>query len=508
MAVTDYAYDVLTPDSVITDTPEWVDKVYSIDEQNYVHGGLHGYANVPHEQLANRTAYLKAVSENTDSRLTNLSARLDNAQTTILNEIAALHTQDTALQAEITRVELESKEADTTLTMSVDKLVIHVDELEQQLNTHTHNYAGSDEPGGDALTVKTVQSGDRMYVTGVTPSAINKLQRSTMVQIIGGTVKAAEFDGDLRGNATTASRLKTPFNLTVSGDVAGVAVVDGSVDVNMPLALARQPAVHAGWYGPREDIVMDTVASFIMPALHINSVGLVTDIEDHVITLPNLTRSRTTGASPAEGKLLLVGANDAEDVSETHTQLGAYIVDGQLYSLDEPVVSVYRHQDIVNKTYNGFTLGSACERGVDNTPGGTLGSQALVTSDALAQSLLKVTTEVASGLIAGVVMGASADAGNVMVADKVARKMGMSRVTVSTDGDMTAKSVDAEEITTEKLAVANELTIPGGKLWVDTAAVTASADTTPIVNAALETLRQRVSRLEAAVEALQGGGTP
>ena len=503
MAVTDYAYDTLTPNSVIEERAEWVEEVYSIDEQNYVHGGLHGYANVPHEQLTNRTAYLKAMLENADSRLTNLSARLDNTQTTMLNEVAALHNQDTVLQEEINRVERNGMEADNALSNRIVQLSARVDDIEERLNTHVHNYAGSDSPGGDALTLRTTPGGDRMYLVGVTPSAITSVQRSTTVQVIGSTVKAAEFDGDLRGSATMAGRLKTPFNLTVSGDVSGLAVIDGSVDVNLALTLSRQPAVHAGWYGPREDITMDNVTSFIMPAMHINASGIVTDIEEHVVTLPSLTRSRTTGALQADGKLLLIGAEAAEDVSVTHTQEGAYVIDGQLYSLDEPVVSVYRQQDIVNKTYNGFTLGSACERGVDNTPGGTLGSQALITSDAVAQALLSVSTEITSGLITGVTTGDATTAGNLLVADKEAHKMGMSSATVTADGELRADTVAVNT-----MKVANELNIPGGKLWIDTAVVTASADTSSAVDAALETLRQRISRLEAAVEALQGGGTP
>jgi uncharacterized protein YigA (DUF484 family) len=55
--------------------------------------------------------------------------------------------------------------------------------------------------------------------------------------------------------------------------------------------------------------------------------------------------------------------------------------------------------------------------------------------------------------------------------------------------------------------VLNELEIPGGKLWIDDAVVSASADAASAVDAAVETLRQRISRLEAEVEQLRGEGS-
>ena len=45
--------------AVIDDKPVWEAKITQIDPNDPVQGGAGGVDNVPHEQLANRTAYLK-----------------------------------------------------------------------------------------------------------------------------------------------------------------------------------------------------------------------------------------------------------------------------------------------------------------------------------------------------------------------------------------------------------------------------------------------------------------
>ena len=38
--------DQLTENSNITEENKWEDKIYEIDEQDYVHGGVHGFDNI------------------------------------------------------------------------------------------------------------------------------------------------------------------------------------------------------------------------------------------------------------------------------------------------------------------------------------------------------------------------------------------------------------------------------------------------------------------------------
>jgi flagellar motility protein MotE (MotC chaperone) len=64
--------DQLTENSNVTEENKWEDKIYEIDEQDYVHGGVHGFDNIPHEQLANRTAFLKTTCENIITDIANL----------------------------------------------------------------------------------------------------------------------------------------------------------------------------------------------------------------------------------------------------------------------------------------------------------------------------------------------------------------------------------------------------------------------------------------------------
>lgn len=54
-----------------------------------------------------------------------------------------------------------------------------------------------------------------------------------------GNITANEFIGNLRGNATSADKWKTPRSLTLTGDATGTVVMDGSEDVELETTIAR-----------------------------------------------------------------------------------------------------------------------------------------------------------------------------------------------------------------------------------------------------------------------------
>lgn len=62
--------DVLTENSVVQEKDTWENTIYLIDEQDYVHGGVDGYDNIPHQQLANRTKFLKTTCDKLRKDLT------------------------------------------------------------------------------------------------------------------------------------------------------------------------------------------------------------------------------------------------------------------------------------------------------------------------------------------------------------------------------------------------------------------------------------------------------
>lgn len=88
-------------------------------------------------------------------------------------------------------------------------------------------------------------------------------------------------------------------------------------------------------------------------------------------------------------KLFLVGAESQTANPQTSTNSKNYVgTDGHLYSNEKQVVNVSDTQTVSNKaftnsTYDGYTLGDACAKGVDSTDGGTAGSNALITSGAV-----------------------------------------------------------------------------------------------------------------------------
>ena len=71
-----------------------------------------------------------------------------------------------------------------------------------------------------------------------------------------GNITANEFIGNLRGNADTASKWKTPRRLTLTGDATGSALMDGSEDVSLETTIERSASAdHATtadkWTTPR-----------------------------------------------------------------------------------------------------------------------------------------------------------------------------------------------------------------------------------------------------------------
>ena len=73
----------------------------------------------------------------------------------------------------------------------------------------------------------------------------------------------------------------------------------------------------------------------------------------------------TAGSTDSSSKLFLVGATSQATNPQTYSQDTAYVgTDGHLYSNSKKVVNLSDSQALTNKTYNGYTLGAACAKGV------------------------------------------------------------------------------------------------------------------------------------------------
>ena len=73
----------------------------------------------------------------------------------------------------------------------------------------------------------------------------------------------------------------------------------------------------------------------------------------------------TAGSTDSSSKLFLIGATSQAANPQTYSQDTTYVgTDGHLYSDSKQVVNLSGSQALTNKTYDGYTLGAACEKGV------------------------------------------------------------------------------------------------------------------------------------------------
>ena len=108
-------------------------------------------------------------------------------------------------------------------------------------------------------------------------------------------------------------------------------------------------------------------------------------ISDGTATWSSITDTdtkNTAGSTNSSSKLFLVGATSQATNPQTYSHDTAYVgTDGHLYSDSKQVVNLSGSQSLTNKTYNGYTLGAACAKGVATSVAS--GNTSLVTSGAV-----------------------------------------------------------------------------------------------------------------------------
>lgn len=121
---------------------------------------------------------------------------------------------------------------------------------------------------------------------------------------------------------------------------------------------------------------------------HVSGTTAVTKSDITALGIPesDTNTTTTTGASNTSSKIYLVGATSQSSAPTTYSHDTVYVgTDGHLYSNSKQAVNLSDSQALTNKTYNGYTLGAACEKGVSTTP--TSGSTNLITSGAVYAAL-------------------------------------------------------------------------------------------------------------------------
>ena len=105
------------------------------------------------------------------------------------------------------------------------------------------------------------------------------------------------------------------------------------------------------------------------------------DVPSDAVFTDNDTKN-TAGSTDTSSKIFLIGATSQAANPQTYSQDTAYVgTNGHVYSNSKQVVNLSDSQALTNKTYNGYTLGAACAKGVDTSV--TSGSANLVTSGAV-----------------------------------------------------------------------------------------------------------------------------
>lgn len=113
----------------------------------------------------------------------------------------------------------------------------------------------------------------------------------------------------------------------------------------------------------------------------------------------------TAGSTADANKLYIVGAKSQADNAQTYSQANAYITGGVVYSGGKETVNLSDSQALTNKTYNGYSLGAACAKGVDTSISSGSTSTNVPTSEAVEMRIAAAiqAAQVGAALFKGVV---------------------------------------------------------------------------------------------------------
>lgn len=414
--------------------------------------------DIANQQLANRTLYLKTTLDNLQSYVNTFKSDstknisdIQRAIQSLQNEIDALNSTSSAMDEQKILSDL------STLTSSVGALQVG-------LNTHTHNYAGSAKPGGDAGTIDVVDDSiSKNYLVGTNVSTSNKLRRNSNITMENDSLSAPEFIGDLTGTADNAKKLFYQPKITLSGDVVGSVDFEGDKDIVINTSIKEQD-VSPGEYGAIGNYTLSSSGSFTVPDIVVNALGMITKIRNRTISLPNnMGLNGVTSSKNTEKKIYVLGASEQADKSSVYSQNGVYIDEHTLYSNDKEVVNISDFQSLVNKTYEGYELAEACTRGVDEKVGGTKDDNRLVTSNSLARHKHNYAL---SDTVDGKALYTNITTDNVNKMFLVTNNDDQGKLTKNTE-----IYVKGEGLFSNDLTAVENMYIPGGKIWIDSVEV-------------------------------------
>ena len=497
MAVT--SADLLSPDSYIEEVSEWVDRIYEITEEDYVHGGEHGFSNVPHEQLSNRTLYLKNELRALSSFVDSINNDLDNHKNGNLNEISEIRAILTSLEESINNLEETVENDEQHDSNEFATLLEKLNLLQTAFENRNHKFAEAREEGGAAVSVET----QKVFTTKISLAGVDdvdptKLKYNSSITADQGTLQAVTFKGSLDGEAKTAQKLTEKVNVTLYGDVTGTAKFDGGSDlkINATITPNEDGTVPTGTYGPGMDLIVKPGEIFYVPEFTVSRAGLITKIANREvqITLDADIINKTINNENTDAKILLIGTPNQGTKQQTYSNEAVFEKDGKLYSQFNEVVDVSSEQSMRNKTVNGVYIKEAAGKEIETDVNGNIGSDKLVTSDLLARHTHQYAEADEDGKAKKVVLDDNASETGKLVKST-------DNETLCTDEHITVKSgeISAEGIKAKSINATNELIIPGGKLWIEEVNGSGAISHTPEVEDLLAELNE-MKRLIASLD--------
>lgn len=278
----------------INETNEYSPSITKVDANN----------DVPNQQLANRTLYLKTTLESLQSFLNTYRTKNDTNYADLKNNVDKL--TQTLKEMNETAKAMDEK----TIISNLNMINKSLDELKTNLVNHTHNYAGSIKAGGDANSVDVKPDIiSNLCAVGVTEAIPNKLRVNNKITFENDTISAKTFNGDLTGIAAKAINLSNNPTITLTGDVVGSVKFEGDKDVVINTSLKEQ-SVSAGEYGAIGNYTLGNEGSFTVPDITVNGLGLITKIRNRTISLPkNLGINGITSSLPTDKKIYILGTS-------------------------------------------------------------------------------------------------------------------------------------------------------------------------------------------------------
>ena len=437
--------------AAITESNEYSPSITKVDVNN----------DVPNQQLANRTFYLKTTLENLQNFLNTYKTNNDTNYANLNYTVAQI--SKTLKELTETTKAMDEK----AILAKLNQINQTLDDLKDGLTTHTHNYAGSTSAGGDANSVDTkFDTISTLCAIGVTETTPNKIRTNNKITFEDDTVSAKIFEGNLKGIAEKATNLANNPKITLTGDVIGSVIFEGDKDVVINASLKEQ-SVSPGEYGTISSYTLGNEGTFTVPDITVNSLGVITKIRNRTINLPkNLGINGIARSIPTDKKIYVLGTSEQAEKSATYTQNDVYIKDRHLYSNGNEVINAKDFQNIRNKTYEGYELGDACARGVDETVGGTKDDSRLITSNALYRHKHNYALADSSDGRA-LYVKVTEDNTNVgyLVTNNYKKDNGDKASGILTKN--TNVYVCGKELHAPDLYAQDNMYIPGGKIWID-----------------------------------------